>query len=153
MGPPDRSRDLQDAFIRLLQLCPNLSSLTTDIAFSQIQALQPFTHVVLESLRFCGRAWMFDNSLSGVFSALSLPNLRVLDVCNTSMWPHEGFKLFLEQSERPLENLIFGVVVITTEEQRAEFVALIPFLKVVDSTLVWRLHKTWLPYEYWYCML
>lgn len=67
--------------------------------------------------------------------------------------PHEGFKVFLEQSERPLENLIFGAVVITTEEQRAEFVAVIPFLKVVDPTLVWRMHKTWLPYKYWYCML
>ncbi|KAG2089461.1 uncharacterized protein F5147DRAFT_725854 [Suillus discolor] len=129
--------DKQDAFIRLLQLCPNLSSLKTGIVVSQIQPLEPFTHPTLESLHLCGRAWIFGNPLSGVFNTLSLPNLRSLDVWNTSMWPHEEFKGFLAQSERSLENLNFGAVAITTEEQRAEYVALMPFLKVVvDPNLV-----------------
>ncbi|KAG2132917.1 uncharacterized protein EDB93DRAFT_1175384 [Suillus bovinus] len=129
--------DKQDAFIHLLQLCPNLSSLKTGIVVSQIQALEPFTHATLESLHLCGGGRIFGNPLSGVFSALSLPNLRVLDVWNTLMWPHEEFKAFLAQSERPLENLNFGALAITTEEQRAEYVSVVPFLKVVvDPNLV-----------------
>ncbi|KAG2067317.1 hypothetical protein BDR04DRAFT_1105192 [Suillus decipiens] len=125
------SIDKQDAFIRLLRLCPNLLSLTNHMAFFQQKSLKPFTHAKLETLRLYGNPWISRNPLWGMFSTLSLPNLRVLDVWNISRWPHEEFKTFLARSACPLESLVFGGIVITTVDQQVEYVALIPFLKVV----------------------
>ncbi|KAG2132899.1 uncharacterized protein EDB93DRAFT_1175298 [Suillus bovinus] len=130
-APFEISIDRQDAFLHLLRLCPNLSSLTNHVAFFQNKSLKPFTHPKLESLRLYGNPWICREPLWGMFSALSLPNLRVLHVWNTSTWPHEEFKMFLERSACPLESLVFGGIVITTVEQRVEYVALVPLLQVV----------------------
>ncbi|KAG2057417.1 hypothetical protein BDR06DRAFT_1018954 [Suillus hirtellus] len=123
--------DEPDAFLHLLRLCPNLSSLKICVKFFQKKSLRPFTHPKLQFLRFYGDPWIFRGSLRGIFDALSVPNLRVLHVWITSTWPHEEFKTFLTRSACPLESLVFGNTVITTVEQRAEYVALVPFLKVV----------------------
>ncbi|KAG1788487.1 uncharacterized protein HD556DRAFT_860599 [Suillus plorans] len=124
------SIDKQDAFLHLLRLCPNLSSLTSHVDFLQKKSLKPFTHPKLESLRLYGEPWTSGEPLRGMFDALSLPNLRALHVWNTSIWPHEEFKTFLTRSACPLESLVFRGIVITVE-QRVEYVALVPFLKVV----------------------
>ncbi|KAG1845863.1 hypothetical protein DFJ58DRAFT_502744 [Suillus subalutaceus] len=125
------SIDTQYAFLHLLRLCPNLSSLTNHMGFFKQKSLKPFTHAKLQSLHLYGNPWISRDPLLGMFRALSLPNLRVLDVWNTSMWPHEEFKTFLARSSCPLESLVFGGIVTTTVEERAEYVDLVPFLKVV----------------------
>lgn len=123
--------DKPDAFLHLLRLCPNLSSLKNYANFFQKKSLRPFTHPKLQSLRLYGDPWSSREPLRGMFDALSLPNLCVLHVWNTSTWPHEEFKTFLIRSACPLESLVFGGTVIMTVEQQAEYVALVPFLKVV----------------------
>ncbi|KAG0704617.1 hypothetical protein DFH29DRAFT_1078199 [Suillus ampliporus] len=119
-----------NAFLHLLHLCPDLSSLTIRAAFNQQQTLEPFTHTKLQSLRI-----NYDSTdtklLSHLFDALSLPNLRALEACYVQPWPHEELKAFLGRSNCPLESLIFGAGVVLTDEQRAEYVALIPSLEVV----------------------
>ncbi|KAG1897116.1 uncharacterized protein F5891DRAFT_547129 [Suillus fuscotomentosus] len=119
------------AFLRLLSLCPNLSSLTNYAKSPQKTSLSPFTHPKLQSLRLYGDSWSSREPLQNMFDALSLPNLRVLHVWNIKTWPHEEFKTFLIRSACPLESLVFGGTVIMTAEQQAEYVALVPFLKVV----------------------
>ncbi|KAG2342128.1 hypothetical protein BDR05DRAFT_365560 [Suillus weaverae] len=63
----------------LLRLCPDLSSLTIRMASRRGQALVPFTHTKLQSLRIANG---FIQPLSDMFNALSLPDLRVLEVSN-----------------------------------------------------------------------
>ncbi|KAG1720742.1 hypothetical protein EDB19DRAFT_1914250 [Suillus lakei] len=112
----------------LLHLCPDLSSLTVRAASSvDLQASEPFTHAKLQSLRVdC-----FDSvGPSSLFNAVSLPNLRLLDACYLEGWPHEEFKAFLMRSNCPLESLIFSTGVMAKEEWRAEYLALIPSLKI-----------------------
>ncbi|KAG0704625.1 hypothetical protein DFH29DRAFT_366538 [Suillus ampliporus] len=132
--------DQPNVFLRLVQLGPNLSSLSIYIPYGshQIQAFEPITHTKLQSLRIS----LTDSpdttrQLPDLFNALSLPNLRVLEVWGIRTWPHEQFKAFLARSNCPLKSLIFGAEGMTTDEQRAEYVALIPFLRVevyvVDS--------------------
>ncbi|KAG1727809.1 hypothetical protein EDB19DRAFT_1748873 [Suillus lakei] len=125
---------IRGPFLLLLQLCPNLASLTVHSAFlppsllfGGMGALEPFTHTKLQSLRI---PQVIDrNELSGVFEALSLPNLRVLEVCDVGAWPHNEFKAFLARSNCPLRHLILT----TTDEQRAEYMALIPSLTIVAN--------------------
>ncbi|KAG1748207.1 hypothetical protein EDB19DRAFT_250561 [Suillus lakei] len=115
----------QKAFFQLLQLCPHLSSLTTGVASHEIQALIPLTHTKLQFLSVCG-PWGFNNPLYGVFSALSLPNLRACFICGPSMWPHEEFKAFLTRSKCPLEGLsICTGLGMPTAERQAEYAALV----------------------------
>lgn len=114
--------------LHLLQLAPNLSSLTINIVFGDAQALGPFTHTNLQTLvinchdpgtQFCD-----------LLNALSLPTLRVLSVYRVPEWPHEEFKAFLARSNCPLENLIISDRE-ATDEQRAEYVDLAPSLQFV----------------------
>ncbi|KAG2141890.1 hypothetical protein DEU56DRAFT_754857 [Suillus clintonianus] len=121
-----------NAVIHLLQLCPNLSSLTLRIACEQIEPLnlESFAHAKIQSLRIVYDS-LLTRHLSGLLNALLLPNLRVLEARRSAPWPHEDLKAFLARSECPLETLIFGGRVTMTDVQRAEYVALIPFLKVV----------------------
>ncbi|KAG2035479.1 hypothetical protein BDR03DRAFT_962342 [Suillus americanus] len=65
-----------------------------------------------------------------LLDALSLPILRILAVHDVPEWPHEQFKAFLARSECPLESLIVSGSVVT-DEQRAEYVALVPLLQFV----------------------
>ncbi|KAG1747897.1 uncharacterized protein EDB91DRAFT_49244 [Suillus paluster] len=119
-----------NAVLHLLHLCPNLSSLTIRTAFDDIQALEPFTHTKLQSLRI-DHNYAPTNRLSGLFNSLSLPNLRMLEARRIRTCPHQEFKALLVRSNCPLESLIFGAGVMTTDDQRAEYVALISSLKVV----------------------
>ncbi|KAG1747911.1 uncharacterized protein EDB91DRAFT_1198424 [Suillus paluster] len=119
-----------DAFIQLLHLCPDLSSLTIHAHFDQKQAVEPFTHSKLQSLRISFSSAP-TNRLHDLFNALTLPNLRVLEAGFARAWPHEEFKALLTRSNCPLESLIFSTGVITTDKQRTEYIALIPSLEVV----------------------
>ncbi|KAJ8584418.1 hypothetical protein M405DRAFT_826862 [Rhizopogon salebrosus TDB-379] len=120
----------------LLHLCPNLSSLEIDLDFAGIfiQPLEPFAHTNLRSLSMscCTRA--APKSLPALINALTLPDLRVFEAHHVGRgWPHEELKAFLARSNCPLECLIIGAI--TTAEQRAEYIALIPSLDVVlDSS-------------------
>ncbi|KAG1747811.1 uncharacterized protein EDB91DRAFT_1345031 [Suillus paluster] len=120
------------AVLHLLQLSPNLSSLTIRAAFNQTQTLEPFTHAEIQSLRVAYDSGL-TRPLSHLFDALSLPNLRVLEARCRARWTykHEELKAFLVRSKCPLKNLIFGGRVMMTDEERAEYVSLIPSLEVV----------------------
>ncbi|KAG0697944.1 hypothetical protein DFH29DRAFT_128074 [Suillus ampliporus] len=120
--------------IQLLQLGPNLSSLEIGIGFGDEVPLklEPFAHANLQSLCISNAyplrmADMFPD----MFNALTLPNLRVLEARYIRPWPHEELKAFLARSSCPLERLVFGTGVAVTDEQRAEYVVLIPSLEVV----------------------
>ncbi|KAG2118408.1 hypothetical protein DEU56DRAFT_918878 [Suillus clintonianus] len=119
----------------LLYLCPDLTSLLVGISFNAKQVLEPFTHTKLRSLSIVSGGWNRGGAIVdlawGLFDAVSLPELRALEVHYVQPWPHEGFKAFLTRSNCPLESLIFGPGVMTTDEQRAEYVALIHSLQVV----------------------
>ncbi|KAG0704580.1 hypothetical protein DFH29DRAFT_365082 [Suillus ampliporus] len=121
------------AVFYLLQLCPNLSSLSIRAAFSYTQSLEPFTHTKLQSFRIACDSRRV-NQLSDLFNAISFPNLRVLEA-RYIPWPHEELKAFLVRSRCPLESLILGIGVKTTYEQREEYIALIPSLKIFLDTM------------------
>jgi hypothetical protein len=120
------SIDGLDAFTRLLRLCPNLSHLKMNAVFYPIQLPEPVTHTNLQSLCI---SWDANWNLSGeleLFKVITLPNLRVLEVCHTGLWPHESFMEFLTRSKYPLERLIFDSAAWTTDRERAEYATLIP---------------------------
>lgn len=123
-----------NAIVRLLQLGPNLSSLAIRTSLCSIQALVPFTHVGLQSLRINGD-FAPQPRLPDLFDSLSFPNLRTFEAGYIEPWPHAEFKAFLTRSNCALETLILGVWTGTTDEQRAEYVALVPSLKVVSDLI------------------
>ncbi|KAG1747891.1 uncharacterized protein EDB91DRAFT_1115308 [Suillus paluster] len=107
----------------------------------------PTSHTRLQSLRIVYDS-MDTNHVPDLFNALplpelrlleirydvTLPDLRLLEVRRAVTWPH---KAFLPRSNCPLESLTFGASEMTTDEQRAEYVALIPSLEiVVDPTKI-----------------
>ncbi|KAG2141938.1 hypothetical protein DEU56DRAFT_900588 [Suillus clintonianus] len=142
----------------LLHLCPNLSSLTIRTGVSlRMQPIELFIHPKLRSLRIAHHLRNAEH-LSGLFDALSLPDLRLLEaryiessqihtlfdalpppkLCDSELearfaqpWPHAELKALLARSNCPLEGLNLGGGVMMTDEQRAEYVALIPSLDVV----------------------
>ncbi|KAG2029915.1 hypothetical protein BDR03DRAFT_226571 [Suillus americanus] len=148
-----------NAVPRLLALCPNLLSLTIGAGSGQrMQYIEPFTHPTLQSLRIniahdLGSA----QHLPGLFNALSLPNLRFLHAYYIVSYDkstlfddllpprlcelgaryalprsHAELKALLARSNCPLECLnLGGGMMMMTDEQRAEYVALIPSLDVV----------------------
>lgn len=122
-------------FLRLLELCLNLSSATVNLPSMHdniiLPFLEPFTHTKLRSLIIGCSEWVTPNTLPDLFNALSLPNLHVFDAYHVeARWPHEEFKAFLARSNRPLERLMFSRGVVT-DEQKAEYIALIPSLTVL----------------------
>ncbi|KAJ8596362.1 hypothetical protein M405DRAFT_176082 [Rhizopogon salebrosus TDB-379] len=123
-----------DIFLDLLQQGPNLSSATIVLSFSYVSVVQPFTHTKLQSLRL-----VYDSEskrpcqLLDLFNAPSFPDLRVLEAFHAEMqWPHEEFKAFLARSKCPLERLTLGAEM-TTDKQKAEYVPLIPSLKILAA--------------------
>ncbi|KAG1756880.1 uncharacterized protein EDB91DRAFT_40823 [Suillus paluster] len=123
-----------NVFLHLLQLCPNLSSLTVRSGFNRTTTLEPFTHSEIRSIRFSlhSRDVL---PLSDLFDVLSLPNLRVFEARSRSTWPHEQFKAFLLRSKCPLESLIFsGRPATLTDEERAGYIVLFPSLEVVRDS-------------------
>ncbi|KAG1786560.1 uncharacterized protein HD556DRAFT_1414881 [Suillus plorans] len=139
----------QYAFLHLLRLCPNLSSLTVEIQydiFSRLreetdvdrqQALEPFTHTNLQTL--CLGYADEGALLARLFNALSLPSLRVFHACacNTRkirQWPHKRMIDLIARSNCPLERLSFcGFTGMNV--RRAKYVALIPSLDVVENVV------------------
>ncbi|KAG1874354.1 hypothetical protein F4604DRAFT_1955372 [Suillus subluteus] len=120
-----------DSFPRLLRLCPNLSSLTMIGIFTAIKTSELLAHANLRSLRISGHLHLESIGNLGLFDAITLPNLRALEVRNIGQWPHEEFKAFLTRSQCPLETLIFGGGVMTTDQRLAEYVTLFPSLELV----------------------
>ncbi|KAG2357787.1 hypothetical protein BDR07DRAFT_1612304 [Suillus spraguei] len=120
-----------DSFPRLLRLCPNLSSLTMIGIFTSADTLEEFVHTNLQSLLVSGDFHLNSIGNHGLFNAITLPNLRALEVCNSGQWPHEEFKAFLTRSQCPLERLVFSGRVKTTDQQRAEYVTIFPSLELV----------------------
>ncbi|KAG2035633.1 hypothetical protein BDR03DRAFT_961750 [Suillus americanus] len=129
------SIDGLDAFTHILRLCPNLCSLTMIGVFCPIQTPAPVTHTNLQSLRmYWSVLWNTDEGDLGLFNVITLPYLRVLEASNSGSWPHESFMKFLTRSKYPLERLIFGSRVWTTERERAEYATLVPsFEFIADS--------------------
>ncbi|KAG1771047.1 hypothetical protein EV702DRAFT_1202081 [Suillus placidus] len=81
-----------DLVPHLLHLCPNLSSLTIRAGAKQLlRTIEPFTHTKLRSLRV---AHDLGNTihLAGLFVALSLPNLRLLEA--RYIQPSQTYTLF-----------------------------------------------------------
>ncbi|KAG1724175.1 hypothetical protein EDB19DRAFT_1760424, partial [Suillus lakei] len=113
-----------DAFLHLRRLCPNLSFLTADTAFSHARTLEPLTHANIQSLSIA--CWQ--TSLTGLFNALSLPTLRVLEArrVHSLSWLHKQLQAFLARSGCPLRILILTTMVTVTDAERAECVALLP---------------------------
>ncbi|KAG2072470.1 hypothetical protein BDR04DRAFT_413481 [Suillus decipiens] len=122
-----------DSLPRLLRLCPNLSSLTMIGIFTSIDTLEDFVHANLQSLVVSGDFYLNSMGNHGLFNAITLPNLHALEVRNSGQWPHEEFKVFLTRSRCPLERLIFGGRMKTTDQQRAEYVTLFPSLELVTA--------------------
>ncbi|KAG2339068.1 hypothetical protein BDR05DRAFT_640070 [Suillus weaverae] len=121
-----------DSFPHLLRSCPNLSSLTMIGIFTEIETSETLAHGKLQSLRISGDLHHSDSIRDiGLFNAITLPNLRSLEVRNLGQWAHEEFKEFMTRSKCPLETLIFGGGVMTTDQQLAEYATLFPSL---DST-------------------
>ncbi|KAG1726097.1 hypothetical protein EDB19DRAFT_235389 [Suillus lakei] len=122
-----------NAFLQLLRLCPDLSSLTICTSFVAMEALEPCTHTKLQSLHIHSADTYDDDSIEyfNLFDTLSLPNLRTLEAHYVQPWPHDEFKTFLTRSECPLESLTLQFEIPITDEQRAEYVALIPSLEVL----------------------
>ncbi|KAG2033015.1 hypothetical protein BDR03DRAFT_985351 [Suillus americanus] len=121
-----------DAFTRILRLCPNLCSLMMFGVFYPIQTPEPVTHANLQSLRMSWSVlWSIEEEDPGLFNVITLPNLRVLEVSNAAWWPHKSFMAFLTRSKCPLERLIFGRGVWTTERERAEYATLVPSFEFI----------------------
>ncbi|KAG1732073.1 hypothetical protein EDB19DRAFT_2041609 [Suillus lakei] len=123
--------------LKVLQLCPDLSSLTVRGSLQQQQTLEPLTHPKIQSLRIYYSPlarYLTRRSLSDLFNALSLPNLCALEARSERhdgvRWPHQESKRFLARSKCPLESLIFGSKVAMTDEERAEYTTLIPSSKI-----------------------
>jgi hypothetical protein len=130
------------ALFHLLELSPNLSSLTFDLGSGLLaRPLQPFMHTKIQSL--CIKYGKL-GTLSKLFDALSLPILRTLAVAHTVReLPHAELKAFLTRSNCPLESLVFDAGV-TTDEQRAGYLALMPSLEVtVDRTFLTYIGTAW----------
>ncbi|KAG1722480.1 hypothetical protein EDB19DRAFT_1767786 [Suillus lakei] len=109
---------------------------TLEIYLTSLLIPQTFTHTGLQSLHISGH-WLLDSiGDTGLFDAITLPNLRTVEAHNIGSWPHEEFKALLTRSKRPLESLIFGGNVMTTEAQQAEYATLFPSLALVVAGAV-----------------
>lgn len=119
-----------NAVLLLLQSCPDLSSLTLHVDFDHAHNLEPLTHTGVQTLRIAG-AYSATGILSDLFNALSLPNLRVLEALSD----HHTLPLvaFLARSKCLLMSLILGGRVRMTDAERAEYVALIPSIDIVED--------------------
>ncbi|KAG2159828.1 uncharacterized protein EDB93DRAFT_19331 [Suillus bovinus] len=119
-----------DTVLHLLQLCPNLSSLTLRVQNDQQDPLNSFMHTKIQTFRFV-TCLEEPSCLSGLLNVLSLPNLRAFEARQESFFPHEDMKAFLARSKCPLETLTVSSRVRITDAQRAEYVSFVPSLVVV----------------------
>ncbi|KAG2142759.1 uncharacterized protein EDB93DRAFT_1105431 [Suillus bovinus] len=128
----------------LLRLCPNLSSLTMiGTSTGAIERSETLKHTKLQTLRLYDLPFFETHAdaarILGLFNVVTLPNLQMVEVRNTGQWSHEEFKALLVRSQCPLERLVFGRGVMTTERQRAEYATLYPSLKVVTKPRLFRI--------------
>ncbi|KAG2062199.1 hypothetical protein BDR06DRAFT_34577 [Suillus hirtellus] len=98
--------------------------------------MESFTHTKLQSSCIMLHDLLLARPLSDLFSALSLPSLRVLEARRNShiyaSWHHESMQAFLARSMCPLETLTIDGRAVITDVQRAEYVSLIPSLEAVN---------------------
>ncbi|KAG2112407.1 hypothetical protein DEU56DRAFT_202605 [Suillus clintonianus] len=132
-----------NSVLRLLQLTPNLVSLSISTPLLSAQDFEPFTHFRLQTLSIYGGSAP-QNRLYTLFDFLSLPNLRTFEAVYNRPWPHAEFKAFLIRSNCPLETMILSYDVRMTDEQRAEYVALIPSIKAFSPPVK---NREWTIYE------
>ncbi|KAG2136517.1 uncharacterized protein EDB93DRAFT_1168991 [Suillus bovinus] len=123
-----------DAFPRILRLCPDLSSIMMMGIFDPIQTPESIIHPNLQSLHIFGDVFWSSGGELGLFKVVTLPNLRVIEARHMGSWPHEEFKAFLTRSKCPLERLAFGSGVSSTEQQREEYLTLLPSLQLIADT-------------------
>jgi hypothetical protein len=120
--------------IRLIRPSSNLFSLVihrcTGGQIPDTDSAQVLIHTAIQSLRILEANLYATSLLPSLFNTLSLPNLRVLEVSGSQAWPHEEVKAFLGRSNCPLGDLILGAGMVMTDDQRAEYIALIPSLVV-----------------------
>lgn len=91
------------------------------------------THTNLQYLLVCGIfLGNYDTDLA-LINNITLPNLRLVEVCRVEMWPHEKFKAFLMWSKCPSESPIFGMAVFLTDQQRLEYDTLLPSLELITG--------------------
>jgi hypothetical protein len=124
-------------FLRLFHLCPNLSSLIVRMSWwgetAGMEPLESFIHANLQSLYISSASCSRKNFLPDVFNALTLPHLRDLTVDYVKL-PHDELKAFLTRSNCPLEHLrCIDCKPEITDQQRAEYIALVPSLEVLVS--------------------
>ncbi|KAG2342514.1 hypothetical protein BDR05DRAFT_348845 [Suillus weaverae] len=124
-----------DSLLHMLCVCPNLSSLTMIGMCTTIRTSAALAHSNLQSLHICGHLPSDSIINLGLFNAITLPNLRAIEVHGLGLSPHEEFKAFLTRSQCPLESLIFGGGVLTTDQQLAEYVTLFPSLELVADPM------------------
>lgn len=122
-----------DSFIRVLCLCPNLTSMTVYGIFpNNIRTLEPVTHTNLQSLEIVGDQGCKSGTVLGLFDVITLPSLRTIEVSQMGAWPHEEFKAFLTRSKCSLKSLVFGAAVLSTVQQREEYATFVPSFIVLD---------------------
>jgi hypothetical protein len=122
-------------FLHLLPQCPNLSSLSMFDVKEPIKYAYPdrTTHAKLQHLHIHA-SLIGDNDVGvGLFNALTLPNLGLLDFRQKGPWPHGEFKAFVTRSKCPLESLILGMSMTLTDQEQEECTALIPSLKITET--------------------
>ncbi|KAG2087527.1 uncharacterized protein F5147DRAFT_781290 [Suillus discolor] len=126
----------KNVLVVLLQQAPNLSSVKIFIMDMHPEPPLPVklcTHEKLQLLHISSSESLA--SLPYMLDALSLLNLRNF-IANEGIqleWPHEEFKAFLARSKCPLEVLHFGAGTSKFDKQAAEYIALIPSLKVFPA--------------------
>lgn len=122
-----------DCLPRVLRLCPNLSTLTMIELYMEPPSSETLAHANLQCLRIYAHPPRDSIENHGLFSTITLPNLRLVEVHNLGEWPHEEFKELLMRSQCPLETLMFGSGMITTDGQLAEYATLFPSIKLVTD--------------------
>jgi hypothetical protein len=97
-----------DELPRLLRLSPNLPSLSMfDIEnLITIESPGPVMHANLQYLTVHGHLFNDDDMGHGLFNAITLPNLRLVEYGEMGSWPHGEFKAFVKRLKCPLENLV-----------------------------------------------
>ncbi|KAG1721597.1 hypothetical protein EDB19DRAFT_1835413 [Suillus lakei] len=96
-----------EAFTNLLRICPTHSSLKVIGLFTAFEPSETFTHTGLQSLHISGH-WLLDSiGDTGLFDAITLPNLCTVEAHNIGSWPHEEFKALLTSVKAPPGELDF----------------------------------------------
>ncbi|KAG2369802.1 hypothetical protein BDR07DRAFT_1371308 [Suillus spraguei] len=120
-----------DAFIHILRLCPNVTSLTMEASFSPIEHVAPVTHVNLRTLHMFWSVLRTSSEILFPLTFVTLPNLCVLQARHKKQWSHKEFMAFMTRSKCSLETLILSRSEGIKAEQEEECAALVSSLKLI----------------------